>query len=205
MIRVVLSLVMFTHLAFFAVAGEFNSVLSVGDQSPKWEALPSTSGRMISSDDLANAKVVVIAFTCNSCPYAVDVEDRLIDLHRDFKGRSVTVVAANVNTIEEDSLEAMKQKAEEKGFEFEYLYDESQQIAKDFGAKYTPQFFVIGPDRKIAYMGSFDDSPDGKAITQPYVRDAVAGLLEGKSIAVSETVPIGCRIRMERRRRSRTK
>ena len=137
-------------------AGEFNTVLDVGDPAPEWSDLPTTEGKTSSMKDLSNSKVVVLAFTCNSCPYAIDAEERLISLTKDYAGESVSVIAVNVNTIEEDAMPAMKEKAKEKGFPFAYLYDESQQIARDYGAKYTPQFFVLDADQKIAYMGAMD-------------------------------------------------
>jgi|TARA_A100000171_G_scaffold49712_1_gene59366 peroxiredoxin len=184
-------------------AGEFNTVLDVGDPAPEWSDLPTTEGTTSSLKDLSDSKVVVLAFTCNSCPYAIDAEERLIALSKDYAEKSVTVIAVNVNTIEEDAMPAMKEKAKEKEFPFAYLYDESQQIARDYGAKYTPQFFVLDADQKIAYMGAMDDSPDGRNVTKPYLRNAVDEILAGKPVTVSETVPIGCRIRMERQRRSR--
>ena len=98
----------------------------------------------------------------------------------------------------------MKKKVEEKGFKFPYLFDESQQIAKDFGAGFTPEFFVLNKDRKVVYMGAFDDSPNADKVKTQHVENAVAAALAGKSPAVIETVPIGCRIRIERRRRKRT-
>ena len=191
------------HLAGHAVAGEFNTVLDVGDPAPEWSDLPTTEGTNSSLKDLSDSKVVVLAFTCNSCPYAIDAEERLIALSKDYAEKSVTVIAVNVNTIEEDAMPAMKEKAKEKEFPFAYLYDESQQIARDYGAKYTPQFFVLDADQKVAYMGAMDDSPDGRNVTKPYLRNAVDEILAGKPVTVSETVPIGCRIRMERQRRSR--
>ncbi|MCG8649137.1 MAG: thioredoxin family protein, partial [Pirellulales bacterium] len=142
--------------------------------------------------------------TCNSCPYAVDVEDRLIALEKDYASRGVALVAINVNKVKKDLLPAMKETAEDKGFKFPYLFDESQQIAKDYGAKYTPEFFVLNQQRKVVYMGSLDDSPDGKNVAKRYVRAAVDAVLSGEQPAVSETVPIGCRVRFERQRRSRS-
>ncbi|KLU07721.1 PPO candidate 1 [Rhodopirellula islandica] len=191
------------HLADQAIAGEFNTVLDIGDPAPEWNELPSTDGKKSSLTQWSDSKVVVLAFTCNSCPYAIDAEERLIALTKDYAERSVSVIAVNVNTIEEDAMPAMKEKAKEKQFPFAYLYDESQQIARDYGAKYTPQFFVLDADRKIAYMGAMDDSPDGRNVTQPHLRNAIDEVLAGKPVTVSETVPVGCRIRMERQRRSR--
>lgn len=184
-------------------AGEFNTVRNIGDAAPSWADLPTTDGGSSSLDDFAKVKVVVLAFTCNSCPYAIDVESRLIELANRYNKSSVAIVAVNVNTIEEDAMPAMKVKAKEKSFPFPYAFDESQQIAKDYGAKYTPEFFVLDRERHIAYMGSFDDSPDGRNVTQPHVQNAIDAVLSGEAIGVTETVPVGCRIRMERQRRSR--
>jgi len=95
----------------------------------------------------------------------------------------------------------MKSRADSQGFNFAYLYDESQQIARDYGATYTPEFFVLDGDRKIAYLGALDDSPAADKVQQRYVAAALNALLEGKQPNVTETVAIGCRIRLERKRR----
>ena len=186
-------------------AGEFNPDISVGDAAPKWKDLPGTDGKKHSLDDLKDSKAVVVVFTCNSCPYAIDAEDRLVKLAAYCQKKKVAVVAINVNKVPDDLMPAMKEKAAEKKFTFAYLFDETQQIAKGFGARYTPEWFVLDGKRKIAYMGSLDDSPDGKAASKHYVRGAVDAVLSGDKLAVSETVPIGCRIRFERKRRSRSK
>ena len=192
-------------LSSAAPAGQFNTVMEIGATAPAWTDLPGTDGHDHSYESVADANVVVVAFTCNSCPYALDVEDRLMELVKRFDGRGVAVVAINVNTVEEDKLPAMKERAKEKGFTFPYLWDESQQIAKDYGAKYTPEFFVLGKDRKLVYMGSLDDSPAGDKISKHYVVDAIESTLAERSVEVAETVPIGCRIRFERQRRKRSK
>ncbi len=179
-------------------AGQFNRVLSIGDQAPAWNSLAGVDGKPHSYDDMAAAKFVVVAFTCNSCPYAVDVESRLIALSKKATALGGILVAINVNTIDEDALPAMREKAKNVGFEFDYLYDPTQEIANQFGAKTTPEFYVLGPDRKVVYMGSLDDSPDGKAVTKRYVEAAIDALLTGGSAEVTETVPIGCRIRFAR-------
>ncbi|TWU54614.1 AhpC/TSA family protein [Rubripirellula tenax] len=192
------------------LAGEFNSVLSIGDEAPTWADLPGVDGKRHGSTELGDQLAVVVAFTCNSCPYAVDVEERLKWVHDNYSPRQVAVVAINVNTIDEDSFDAMKEKANSKAFAFTYLFDESQQIAKRFGAKYTPEFFVLGAKdddgkRHVVYMGSMDDRPDGKNVTQPFVANAVDALLDGKPLELTETVPIGCQIRFQRERRTRKK
>lgn len=192
-----------TCLATAVSAGQFNTVMDIGSKAPAWTDLPGTDGEKHSSDSVADHSVVVVAFTCNSCPYAVDVEDRLIALSKRYRGKSVAIVAINVNKVDEDRLPAMTARAKEKGFEFPYLWDETQEIAKDYGAKFTPEFFVMGKDGKVAYMGAFDDSPAGDGVTKTYVADAVDAVLAGNSAEIAETPPIGCLIRFERQRRTR--
>ena len=144
-----------------------------------------------------------MVFTCNSCPYAIDYEDRLVSFAREMSESKakVALVAINVNKVEEDLLPAMKKRAEEKSFNFPYLFDETQQTAKDYGAVRTPEFFVLNEDRQLVYTGAMDDSSDGKKITKDYLREAVASTLAGKKIAIEETPPVGCGVRFDRVRR----
>ena len=97
----------------------------------------------------------------------------------------------------------MKSRAKDKGYTFPYLHDESQQIAKDFGAKYTPEFYVLDQQRRIAYMGALDDSKLGSKVEQPYVELAIDAVLAGGQPEVTETAPVGCTVRYERIRRPR--
>ena len=122
--------------------------------------LEGVDGKRHSLADLADKEVVVVVFTCNSCPVATDYEDRILAFSKKFAGPSgkVGLVAINVNTIAEDRLPKMKERAEAKGFDFPYLYDETQQIGKAFGAAFTPEFFVLDRQREVVYMGGMDDS-----------------------------------------------
>lgn len=190
-------------VAAVAPAGEFNQVLSIGDVAPEWKDLPGIDGQSHSWEDVREAPAVVVVFTSNTCPYAVDVEDRLIALHKQFAGRGVAVVAINSNTAEADRLPAMRERAEEKKFRFPYLDDASQELARQFGATTTPEFFVIDGDREVVYMGSLDDSPDGSSVSERYVETAIDAVLSGEAPETAETVPIGCRIRFKRTSRGR--
>ncbi len=186
-----------------ALSGKYNPTISVGDAAPAWKSLPGTDDKTHSLADLKGKSVVVVAFTCNSCPYAVDYEDRLIALakkHAGADGRAA-VVAINVNKIPEDSLSEMKKRSVEKQFPFAYLYDESQEIAKAYGATFTPEFFVLDAQRKIVYMGAMDDETDASKVTVHYVERAIAAALQGKSPEVSETVGRGCFVRYARTRK----
>jgi len=186
-------------------AGEYNPILDIGDKAPEWSKLPGVDGKNYSLSDFRKKEVLVVAFTCNSCPYAVDYEDRLVAFAKHYAATDskVALVAINVNKVAEDLPDEMAKRAKAKGFTFPYLFDESQEIAKEFGAGATPEFFVLNRDRKIVYMGAMDDSPNAKKVTRRYVEEAVAAALAGKQPEVKETVPIGCRIRFERRRRKR--
>lgn len=190
-----------------ASAGEYNPVLDIGDKAPDWDKLPGVDGKELSLEDLKKSDVVVLVFTCNSCPYAVDYEKRTIEFVKKHCGKDsgVRLVAVNVNKVEEDLPEAMKKRAAEQKFNFPYLFDETQEIAKDYGAGATPEFFVLNRDRKIVYMGAMDDSPDETKVKRRWVEEAVAAARAGKLPEMKETVPIGCRIRFERRRRTRSR
>ena len=185
------------------LAGKYNRVLDIGVEAPVWKDLPGVDGKQHSLADLADKEAIVVVITCNSCPYAVDYEDRIIALTKKYADKKVAVVAINVNKIEADRMPAMKIRAEEKGFNFPYLYDETQQIAKSYGATYTPEFFVLNKDRRITYMGSLDDDPTAKDIKTKYVEQALDATLSNGKPAVAETVAIGCRVRYERERRRR--
>jgi len=178
-----------------ASGGQFNAVLSIGDSAPRWTPLEAVDGKHYGWDDVSKAKCVVVAFTCNSCPYARDVEDRLIALTKEFPADDLSLVAINVNLVNDDLLPAMKQLAQEQGYTFPYLHDPSQKIARDYGAIKTPEFFVIDSNGKVVYMGSLDDSPDGKSVSKRYVADAIRAVLAGTKPQTTETVPIGCRVR----------
>lgn len=197
-----LTLCLFSSLA---VAGEYNPVREIGDPSPVWNKLPGTDGKLHSLADLKGKDLVVVVFTCNSCPYAVDYEDRLIAFHKQFASRKVGLVAINVNTVTEDALPAMKKRATAKGFSFPYLYDKSQKIAREFGALFTPEFFVLNKQRKIVYMGSMDNNPDVKKVSRHYLTDAVEATLAGKKVTTDETIAFGCKVRFARKRRKRKK
>ncbi|MBI3462844.1 MAG: thioredoxin family protein [Planctomycetes bacterium] len=186
-------------------AGEYNQMLNYGDAAPAWSNLPGVDGKQHSLADLKDKQLVVVVFTCNSCPVAVDYQDRIIAFAKKHAGPNdpVAVVAINVNKIEADSLPRMKERAEEKGFPFPYLFDETQKIARDYGATYTPEFFVLNKDRKVVYMGGMDDSSNPATVTTNYLEPAVAAALRGEKPATVETVARGCTIRYERERRKK--
>jgi peroxiredoxin len=188
-------------LASTGPAGDFNEKLKIDDPAPAWTNLPGTDGKRHSLADLKDKQVVVLVFTCNSCPVATGYEDRIIALAKRYSEKYVAVVAVNVNTIEEDRLDKMTERAKDKGFPFPYLYDDSQQIAKDYGATYTPEFFVLDRDRRVAYMGAMDDVSPPRPESKHYLDDAVRALLDGRKPPVPETRARGCAIRFAKPKR----
>jgi len=189
-------------LASGLFAGQFNKTLNIGDKAPEWKDLPGIDGKKHSLAELKDKDVVVVVFTCNSCPIAVDYEDRIIAFAKKYSGpeSKVALVAVCVNLIEEDRLPKLAERAKEKSFTFPYLYDESQKIGKAFGANYTPEFFVLDRDRKIAYMGAMDDhSPPAEAKVS-YLEKAVEAVLKGEKPETTETLARGCRVRYSKSR-----
>jgi peroxiredoxin len=175
-----------------------NASGEIGATAPEWKNLPGTDDKQHSLADLGDAKAVVAVFTCNSCPVAIAYEDRLIALANEYKDKDVEFVAINVNNDESNALAAMKERAEEKGFPFAYLYDSSQQIARDYGATVTPHTFVLNEQRKVVYAGAIDDNQgDPSAVKEQYLRAAIDATLAGQEPTVATMKPVGCGIKYE--------
>lgn len=200
--RGILATALITLSTVAAYGGQFNNVLSVGDEAPAWVELPGTDGKKHSLADLRSKSVVVVVFTCNSCPAAEEYESRLIAFTKKFAGADskVAVVAINVNRIADDRLDKMKERAKEREFNFAYLYDESQKIAKAFGATYTPEFFVLDRNRRVSYMGAMDDKGPPAEPKTRFLELAVEAALKGEKVSPSETLARGCKVRYVRPR-----
>jgi peroxiredoxin len=183
-----------------AQAAQFNKKLNIGDAAPAWSNLPGVDGKSQSLADLKDKDVVVVVVTCNHCPVAVAYEDRIIAFTKKYAGSSdskVAVVAINVNNLEADKLPRMKERAKEKGFNFPYLYDESQKTGREYGATVTPEFFVLNKERKIVYMGAMDDSQDSPKVN--YLEPAVEAALKGEMPETKETRARGCSVKYEKK------
>jgi peroxiredoxin len=180
-----------------AAKAKFNNVLAIGDKAPDWENLPGVDGKPHSLADYREAKAMVIVFTCNHCPVAKMHEDRLIELAKKY-AKDVQVVAITVSRNAADGLDKMKIRASEKKYPFPYLYDEAQKTGRSYGATATPHFFLLNGERKIAYMGAFDDSTFEPAKAEKhYLVDALKAVLEGKEPRVRESLQRGCAIEYE--------
>jgi len=183
-------------------AGQFNKVVSVGEKAPTFSGIPATtkSGNDLSVS-LGDIKedVVVVVFLANHCPVVVAYEDRIIDFTKDYQGKGVKVVGISVSSQDQDKLPKIKEYMKDKGSNYVYGYDESQQLGKAYGATNTPQFFVLDKNRVIKYMGAMDDSMEEGKVKKTYLRDAVDAVLKGDSPEVSETQPKGCGIKINKK------
>lgn len=171
--------------------------LKTGDQAIGFD-LPSVQDSRVSLDDYGDRDAVVVVFTCNHCPYAQAWEDRLIQIAREYADRGVGFVAISSNDATKypaDSPEAMRQRAQEKSYPFPYLYDESQEIARAYGAERTPEVFVFGEERQLRYHGAPDDNYEESQMETTYLRDALDAVLAGEEAPIAETPPVGCTIK----------
>jgi len=171
--------------------------LAVGDPAPAWEGLVGVDDQKHSLKDHAEAKAVVVVFTCNHCPVAQSYENRLVQLASDYRSKGVELVAINVNNMEADKLPAMKERAEEKGFKFDYLYDPSQEIGRAYGATVTPHVFLLDGARNVAYIGAVDDNMNESEVMKHYLRNAIDAVLVGSKPETDTTKPMGCGIQYE--------
>ena len=163
--------------------------LEVGAKAPGFKG-KGIDGKEYSLDGMKDAKAVVVCFTCNACPVAIRYEDKFNEFAKAYKAKGVNFVAINVNP---ESLEAMKERAEEKGFTFPYVKDASGESALAYGAKVTPHLYVLDQNRKLAYVGAFDKGD------KTYVQDAVDAVLEGETPEVTSSRPVGCGIQIRRK------
>lgn len=182
-----------------ASAGKFNKKVNIGDTAADWKDLTGTDDEKHSLGDYKEADVLVIAFTCNHCPVANAYEERFNKLAETYKDKKVKLVAISVSENAADSLENMKQRAADKAYQFDYLQDLRQESARSYGALVTPHLFVLDKDRKIAYMGAFDDSMNPNQAQKHYVMNAVSALLDGKQPDIKESLQFGCGIEYKRK------
>jgi len=163
-------------------------------------SLPNVDGRMISLDDVAGPRGTLVMFLCNHCPFVKHVADHLAQLGREAVGRGVGVVAISANDVgthPADSPEQMVREAEERGYPFPYLYDESQAVAKAYRAACTPDFFLFDGGRRLVYRGQLDDSRPGNgiAVTGADLRAALEAMVAGGQVAADQRPSIGCNIK----------
>ena len=169
-----------------------------GEKAPDF-SLPATDGKTYSLKDFSGKKALLVIFICNHCPYAQSYQDRIIALQKDFGPKGAQIVAINSNDATgypDDSFEKMVERAKEKKFNFPYLRDESQKIARAFGAQVTPDCFVFDQKRALQYRGRVDDNwQDHYKVSSHDLRHAIDAVLSWKKPSVQEASAIGCSIK----------
>jgi peroxiredoxin len=172
--------------------------LKISSPAPDFN-LPGVDSKGYSLSSFKNKSIIVVIFSCNHCPYVQAYEDRIKDIQNDYEEKGVQIVAISSNDAvkyPEDSFEQMIKRAQEKQFNFPYLHDESQLIAKSFGATHTPEIFVFDKERKLKYHGKIDDNwQEPQKVNSRYLREALDEILAGKEVSVPETFSIGCTIK----------
>jgi len=175
--------------------------ISLGTPCPDFD-LPAMDGKQYQRDDFKDRKVLLVMFICNHCPYVKAVESRLIELQREYKAQSVQLVGICSNDptdYPEDSFANLQRSWREKNYGFPYLHDLEQNVARAFGAVCTPEFFVYGPDRKLAYHGRLDDNwQDSRAVKRRELKEAVDRLLTDQEPDPDQIPSMGCSIKWRR-------
>ena len=174
-------------------------ICNFGWQAPDFE-LVDTAGIWHKRDALRGPNGLLLMFICNHCPYVKHVQKELVDLANDYMPKGVSFVAINSNNVEkypDDSPENMKKVAERFGYPFEYLFDETQETARAYGAECTPDFFVFDSGLGCVYRGQLDDSRpgNGKPVTGADLRKALDSILNGESVPEDQVPSIGCNIK----------
>ena len=201
------SFILLICLSTSLYAGKYNQIINLGDSLPAFTNLPGIDGTQLSSSDIKE-DVLVMVILANHCPWVKGMDKDLVKLVDAFKGQSVKVVGFGVNLRADDRLEAMKTHAKKAGYNFSYVFDESQALGRALGATRTPEYFVFDKDRKLTYMGLLYNSPakmnsDGSTRhingepSEFYVSDAITAILAGEAVTQAETRAHGCSVKYE--------
>lgn len=172
--------------------------MPLGTPAPPF-SLRGVDGENHSLDSFADAEILVVVFTCNHCPYAQACEDRLIAIQNDYREHGVQLVAINPNDdrkYPDDSFDKMKERARARGFNFPYLRDETQEVARAYDAACTPDIFVFDRERKLIYNGRIDDNwqePDN--VTRQDLREVLDAALHGRTVDFEHVPSMGCSIK----------
>jgi peroxiredoxin len=188
-----------------AYSGQYNSILNIGDHIPEFNNLPSISGDTLSSNQLSE-DILVFVSLANHCPWVKGMDKDLVTLSSQFKNDSVRIIGLSMNHREDDRLPAMAAHAKKVGYDFDYLYDESQKFGRALGATRTPEYFVFNKQRKLIYTGAPYNSPakmskdgsvkhiDGKP-SEFYVHNAILATINNKQVNPAETRAHGCTVK----------
>jgi len=173
-------------------------MVELGTSAP-WFSLPDSEGHIHSLDDASDSPVVLIAFICNHCPFVKHLADELAALSKEYSSQGVAtfaIMSNDVDTYPDDAPPRMREEAQMRNYEFPYLHDADQGIAKAYQATCTPDFFVYGPERTLVYRGQFDDSrPDSGTADGKDLRNALDDALAGRPVTHPQKPSLGCNIK----------
>lgn len=190
-----------TLTAFFAFTDPAPVGYKVGDVATDFNLQNAVDESWVSLKSYDGVKGYIVTFTCNTCPYAVMYEDRLIALHNKYAPQGYPVVAINPNDPDVqsgDGFAQMKKRAADKKFPFKYLFDADQNVYPDYGATRTPHVFILDSDRVVRYIGAIDNNAqDASAATEHYAADAIEALKKGEDPTPSFTKAVGCTIKVK--------
>lgn len=180
-----------------------STMQALGSAAPGFQLAntnPTFGGASVSLDDSADQQALLVAFICNHCPYVVHVRDAFVQFAREFRARGLAVVAISANDAEnypDDSPVKMAEEATRHGFEFPYLYDADQTVAKAYRAACTPDFFLFDRDRRLVYRGQFDSARPGNSepVSGSDLRAAVEAVLAGQDCPPDQIPSMGCNIK----------
>jgi peroxiredoxin len=171
--------------------------LALDERAPTF-TLPGVDGQEHSLDDYRDSEVLVLIQSCNHCPYVLAWEGRMKAIQRDYADRGVRIVAFNSNDASRyaaDSFDEMRKRSHSERFNFDYLHDEDQSLARALGSERTPEVFLFDRDRRLVYHGAIDDNRDEGEVTTHYLRDALDAVLRGDQPEIGETTPVGCTVK----------
>jgi peroxiredoxin len=201
--KLFLLLLVIVHFSENSLADD-RKAYQVGDTIMEFK-LKNIDGKFKALNDYKSEKGIILIFTCNHCPFSVAYEDRIIALHKKYSGLGFPVVAINPNDDKAyplDSYENMIERAQEKGFTFDYLHDETQEVAKTFGATNTPHVFIVSNQQsyfKVEYIGAIDDnSYEPQSVKHRHVENAIDQLNKNIPITVTKTKALGCSIKWKK-------
>lgn len=161
--------------------------------------LKGVDGKSHSLDEFRGKNALAVIFWANHCPYVKAWEDRIIQLQQEYADRGVQFILINSNDptkYPEDSFERMQDRARAKRYPFPYLFDETQQVARAYGAERTPEVFLFDQQHLLRYHGAPDDNvEDPKAVRHHYLRDAIEAVLHGEKVPTQTTKPVGCTVK----------
>lgn len=180
-----------------------SNMLALGTRAPEFKLPDTVSGKQMDLDQLKGSRGTLVLFICNHCPFVKHVNAEIVRLAGEYMPKGISFIAISSNDVEnypDDSPEKMKETARQEGYPFPYLYDESQEVAREYQAACTPDFYLFNADMELVYRGQLDDSRPGNGIpvTGRDLENAIQAVLKGTPVATDQKPSIGCNIKWKK-------